>query len=288
MIQARENQIASRILDPTGVECSTPARIQLHINSTRQSGIIMIKSIIVTGGSRGIGAATARLAAQKGFAVCVNYQNAADAADAVVADIEAAGGKALAVQADVSNAADITRLFEATVNELGPLGAIINNGGITGPLARLDETSAEDIRRTIDVNLTGTALCCAEAVRRLSTKYGGPGGSIVNVSSAAARIGGANEWIDYAASKGGVDTLTIGLAIEVGNEGIRVNAVRPGLTDTDIHVTAGAPGRMAKMAPNIPMKRAASPEEIANAIIWLTSDEASYVNGAILDVAGGR
>lgn len=161
----------------------------------------MSKSIIVTGGSRGIGAATARLAAQKGFAVCVNYQSAADAANAVVADIKAAGGKALAVQADVSNADDISRLFETAVNELGPLGAVINNGGITGPLARLDETSAEDIRRTIDVNLTGTALCCAEAVRRLSTKYGGPGGSIVNVSSAAARIGGAHEWIDLPPAK---------------------------------------------------------------------------------------
>jgi NAD(P)-dependent dehydrogenase (short-subunit alcohol dehydrogenase family) len=248
----------------------------------------MNKSMIVTGGSRGIGAATARLAARKGFAVCVNYQGRKDAADAVVADIVADGGKALAVQADVSDAGDIKRMFDTTEAELGPLAVLINNAGITGPLMRLDETSAEDIRRTIDVNLTGAALCCAEAVRRLSSKYGGPGGSIVNVSSAAARIGGANEWIDYAASKGGVDTLTIGLAIEIGNEGVRVNAVRPGLTDTDIHETAGAPGRMASIAPNIPMKRAASPEEIANAIIWLTSDEASYVNGAILDVAGGR
>jgi NAD(P)-dependent dehydrogenase (short-subunit alcohol dehydrogenase family) len=247
----------------------------------------MSNCMIVTGGSRGIGAATARLAAMRGFAVCVNYHGRKDAADAVVADIEANGGRALAVQADVADAADVTRLFD-TATQLGPLAALVNNAGITGPLARLDETTAENIRRTIDVNLTGPALCAAEAVRRMSTRYGGQGGVIVNVSSAAARIGGAREWIDYAASKGGVDTLTIGLAVEVGGEGIRVNAVRPGLTDTDIHEAAGVPGRMAAMAPNIPMQRAASPEEIANAIIWLTSDEASYVNGAILDVAGGR
>jgi len=248
----------------------------------------MKKSMIITGASRGIGAATARLAARRGFAVCVNYQGNQGAADKVVAEILADGGQALAVQADVSNADDVSRLFETAISELGPLSSLVNNAGVTGPLLRLDETPALDIRRTIDVNLTGSALCAAEAVRRMSTRYGGTGGSIVNVSSAAARIGGAGEWIDYAASKGGVDTLTIGLAVEVGGEGIRVNAVRPGLTDTDIHETAGAPDRMANMAPNIPMKRAASPEEIANAIIWLTSDEASYVNGAIMDVAGGR
>ena len=248
----------------------------------------MKKSMIITGASRGIGAATARLAARRGFAVCVNYQGNQVAADKVVAEILADGGQALAVQADVSDADDVSRLFETAISELGPLSSLVNNAGVTGPLLRLDETPALDIRRTIDVNLTGSALCAAEAVRRMSTRYGGTGGSIVNVSSAAARIGGAGEWIDYAASKGGVDTLTIGLAVEVGGEGIRVNAVRPGLTDTDIHETAGAPDRMANMAPNIPMKRAASPEEIANAIIWLTSDEASYVNGAIMDVAGGR
>jgi NAD(P)-dependent dehydrogenase (short-subunit alcohol dehydrogenase family) len=246
------------------------------------------KSIIVTGASRGIGAAVARLAATRGFAVCVNYQGNQAAAEAVVADIEAAGGQALAVQADVSNAEDVIRLFDTNVEKLGPLAALVNNAGITGPLARLDETSADDIRRTIDVNLTGPILCAAEAIRRMSTRHGGNGGSIVNVSSAAARIGGANEWVDYAASKGGMDTLTIGLAIEVGSEGIRVNAVRPGLTDTDIHVSAGAPDRMATMAPNIPMKRAASPEEIAAPVVWLISEEASYTNGAILDVAGGR
>ena len=248
----------------------------------------MKKCMIVTGASRGIGAAAARLAAQRGFAVCVNYQGNQAAAEEVVAGIKADGGQAMAVQADVSDPDDVNRLFETAVSELGPLSSLVNNAGVTGPLLRLDETSAKDIRRTIDVNLTGSALCAAEAVRRMSTRYGGQGGTIVNVSSAAARIGGAGEWIDYAASKGGVDTLTVGLAVEIGNEGIRVNAVRPGLTDTDIHVTAGAPDRMANMAPNIPMKRAASPEEIANAIIWLTSDEASYVNGAILDVAGGR
>jgi len=252
------------------------------------AGIKMTKSMIVTGSSRGIGAAVARLAAARGFAVCVNYQNAREAADSVVADIVAAGGQAIALQGDVSNEEDIKRLFDTTETELPPLASVVNNAGIVSSLKRLDEKSADDIRRTIDVNLTGVALCCAEAVRRLSTKYGGPGGSIVNVSSAAARLGGANEWIDYAASKGGIDTLTLGLAAEVGAEGIRVNAVRPGLTDTDIHAAAGAPDRMSTMAPNIPMKRAASPEEIANAIVWLTSDEASYVNGSILDVAGGR
>jgi len=245
-------------------------------------------TLIVTGGSRGIGAATCIGAAERGYAVCVNYQGDKDSADQVVGAISAAGGRAIAVQADVGVSSDIIAMFKTAEAELGPITGLVNNAGITGPLGRLDSFSPEEIARTVTVNTTGALVCAAEAVRRMSTLHGGKGGAIVNISSAAARIGGAHEWVDYAASKGAIDSMTVGLAVEVAAEGIRVNAVRPGLTDTDIHDAAGATDRMATMAPNIPMQRAASPEEIANAILWLLSDEASYVSGAVLDVAGGR
>jgi len=245
-------------------------------------------TLIVTGGSRGIGAAISIRAARDGYAVCVNYQGRKDAADTVVAEIESSGGRAVAIQADVGNSNDIKRLFDEAQSEFGPITGLVNNAGVTGPIGRLDSFSAEDIAWTVNVNTTGAIICAAEAVRRMSTLHSGSGGAIVNISSAAARIGGAHEWVDYAASKGAIDTLTIGLAVEVATESIRVNAVRPGLTDTDIHVTAGVPERMANMAPKIPMQRAASPDEIANAIVWLLSEEASYVTGAIIDVTGGR
>ncbi len=245
-------------------------------------------TIIVTGGSRGIGAATCIGAAAQGYSVCVNYQGRKDRADTVVADIIEAGGRAIAIQADIGNRDEIPGLFDAAEAAFGPVKALVNNAGITGPLGRLDSFSAAEIARTIEVNTTGAIICAAEAVRRMSTLHGGTGGGIVNVSSAAARIGGAHEWVDYAASKGAIDTLTIGLAVEVATEGIRVNAVRPGLIDTEIHNAVGANNRMETMTPNIPMQRAASPEEVANTILWLLSDEASYVSGALLDVAGGR
>ncbi len=248
----------------------------------------MSGTLVITGASRGIGAATALAGASAGYAVCVNFQGRRDRAEDVVAQIEGIGGKALAVQADVGRAADVERLFQQAEEELGPITGLVNNAGITGPLSRLDETSAADIARTVEVNLTGALLCAAEAVRRMSTRQGGGGGAIVNVSSAAARIGGANEWVDYAATKGGLDSMTVGLAVEVASDGIRVNGVRPGLIETEIHAAAGALDRLGTIAPTIPMQRAGQPEEVAETILWLLSEKASYVSGAIVDVAGGR
>ena len=245
-------------------------------------------TLIVTGGSRGIGAATCLGAARQGYSVCVNYQSNIVRADQVVASIEDAGGRAFAIQADVGNSGDIVRLFETAEAELGPISGLVNNAAVSGPFGRLDSFSAEDIARTIEVNVTGAIICAAQAVRCMSTLHGGEGGAIVNVSSVAARLGAAHTWVDYAASKGAIDTLTIGLAMEVAREGIRVNAVRPGLIDTEIHDVEGARDRLTKLAPKMPMQRAAAPEEVANAILWLLSDEASYVSGAIIDVAGGR
>jgi NAD(P)-dependent dehydrogenase (short-subunit alcohol dehydrogenase family) len=245
-------------------------------------------TLIVTGGSRGIGAATCLGAARQGYAVCVNYQRNQARAEQVVASIQGVGGRAHAVQADVGNSDDIFRLFETAETELGPITGLVNNAAVSGAFGRLDSFSVEDITRTIQVNVTGSIICAAQAVRCMSTLHGGKGGAIVNVSSVAARLGAAHTWVDYAASKGAVDTLTIGLATEVAREGIRVNAVRPGLIDTEIHDVEGARDRLAKLAPNMPMQRAATPEEVGNAILWLLSDEASYVSGAIVDVAGGR
>ncbi|MEO6270197.1 MAG: SDR family oxidoreductase [Lautropia sp.] len=244
--------------------------------------------VMVTGGSRGIGAACARLAAQAGYAVCVNYTRDRKAAQAVVSGIVADGGRAAAVQADVSSEQEIVRLFEACDRELGPVTALINNAGVVAPAARVDEMDAERIMRVLRINVLGAFLAAREAVRRMSTRHGGKGGTIVNISSGAARLGSPGEYVDYAASKGAIDTMTIGLAREVAEEGIRVVAIRPGLIDTAIHESEGAVGKLARLAPTVPIKRAGSAEEVARAAVWLMGDQASYVTGAILDVTGGR
>jgi NAD(P)-dependent dehydrogenase (short-subunit alcohol dehydrogenase family) len=249
----------------------------------------MDRVMIVTGGSRGIGAATARLAARDGHDVCINYLSARDAAESVAAAVRAAGRRALLVQGDMAREADVVRLFETTVRELGPPTTLVNNaGGVSGTRRRIDALDWGDLERTVALNLVGAIGCCREAVRRMSTRHGGAGGSIVNVSSVAARLGAPNLWMDYAASKGGVDTLTVGLAVELAEEGIRVNAVRPGMIDTDLHATAGMPDRVARFAKHLPMQRAGTADEVAEAIVWLASPAASYVSGAIVDVAGAR
>jgi NAD(P)-dependent dehydrogenase (short-subunit alcohol dehydrogenase family) len=243
--------------------------------------------IVITGASRGIGAATARLAAQRGYTVCVNYLRNHDRAASVVGDIEAAGGSATAMQADISSEPEVLRLFEAA-SRLGPMTALVNNAGTLERQMRVEEMTAARIERIFATNVTGAFLCAREAVRRMSTKYGGEGGGIVNVSSGAARFGSPNEYVDYAASKGAIDTFTIGLAKEVAEEGIRVNAVRPGVVHTELHAQGGEPARVDRIKTLVPMQRGAQPEEIAAAILWLLSEEASYITGTILDVSGGR
>jgi NAD(P)-dependent dehydrogenase (short-subunit alcohol dehydrogenase family) len=242
---------------------------------------------IITGGSRGIGRATALAAASRGFKIVVGYASNEAAAQSTVAAIEASNGKAIAVKCDVGSEHDILELFKAA-DGFGTLGALVNNAGIVGPTTRVDEMSAERIQRMMAVNVTGSILCAREAVKRMSTRQGGKGGVIVNLSSVAARLGSPNTYVDYAASKGAIDSFTIGLGHEVAGEGIRVAAIRPGLIDTDIHASGGEPDRAHRLAPNVPMKRVGTAEEIANAIVWLMSDEASYVTSAILDVSGGR
>jgi NAD(P)-dependent dehydrogenase (short-subunit alcohol dehydrogenase family) len=244
--------------------------------------------LLVTGGSRGIGAATALLAARHGFAVAVNYSANAPAADAVVAQIRAGGGTAIAVQADVADEPQVMAMFQHIDATLGRLSALVNNAGVVDQAARLDQMDGARIRRMFDINVLGSLLCAREAVLRMSTRHGGPGGAIVNVSSVAARLGGSGQYVDYAASKGAIDTFTVGLAREVATEGIRVNAVRPGIIDTDIHASGGQPDRAREMAPVVPMQRAGSADEVAQGIVWLLSRDASYTTGAILDVAGGR
>ena len=244
--------------------------------------------LMITGGSRGIGAACARLAAAAGYDVCVNYARDETAARQVLAEVIAHGRRAIAVQADVGSEADVSRLFETCDRELGPVGALLNNAGVVAPASRVDAMDADRITHLLRINVLGSFLAAREAVRRMSTRHGGAGGVIVNVSSAAARLGSPGEYVDYAASKAAVDTLTLGLALEVADEGIRVAGVRPGLIDTDIHDSQGAVGRLARLAPSVPMKRAGTPEEVARAALWLMSDEASYVTGTVLDVAGGR
>ena len=243
---------------------------------------------IVTGGGRGIGAATARLAGARGYAVCVNYRRDAAAAHAVIDAVRDAGGRAIAVQADVAKESDVVRLFEEATRQFGPLTALVNNAGILERQARLDEMDGARFERVFATNITGAFLCAREAVRRMSTRHGGRGGGIVNVSSIAARLGAPGEYVDYAASKGAIDTLTTGLAREVAEEGIRVNAVRPGVIYTDIHASGGEAGRVDRVKSAVPMKRGGQPGEVANAILWLLSDESSYTTGAFIDVSGGR
>jgi len=248
----------------------------------------MASVLIITGGGRGIGAATARIAAARGYAVCVNYASNREAADGVVADIAKAGGRAIAVQADVSDESEVARLFQTVDKELGTVTSLVNNAGVIDKQARLAEIGSARLARMFATNVTGPFLCAREAVRRMSTKQGGAGGGIVNVSSAASRIGGGGEYLDYAASKGAIDTFTLGLAKEVALEGIRVNAVRPGIIYTEIHAAGGEPGRVDRMKSFVPLGRGGQPEEVAAAILWLLSGEASYITGTILDVAGGR
>lgn len=248
----------------------------------------MNPTLLITGGSRGIGAATALLAAQRGYAVAVNYTANSLAADEVVRQIRASGGKAIAVKADVGVEAQVMAMFETVDAKLGRLTALVNNAGVVDVAARVDEMSVERLKRMFDINVLGSFLCAREAVKRMSTRHGGAGGAIVNVSSVAARLGGSGQYVDYAASKGAIDTLTVGLAREVALEGIRVNAVRPGIIETDIHASGGQPDRTRQMAPMVPMQRAGSALEVARAIVWLLSEEASYSTGALLDVTGGR
>lgn len=246
------------------------------------------KVLIITGGSRGIGAATARLAAQSGYAVCISYLRNKAAASAVVDEILKAGGEAIALAADVSVEAEVVRLFEQVDEALGPVTALVNNAGVLEEHMRVEQMDAGRLSRVLSTNVIGSFICAREAVRRMSSANGGAGGAIVNVSSAAARLGSPNEYVDYAASKGAIDTFTLGLAQEVAAEGIRVNAVRPGVIYTDIHASGGEPDRVDRVKGAVPMQRGGTAEEVASAILWLLSDEASYSTGALLDVAGGR
>ncbi len=244
--------------------------------------------VLITGGSRGIGAATARLAAQQGYTVCVNYRTAREAADSVVGEITAAGGRAIAAQADVAVEDDVVRLFETCDRELGRLTALVNNAAILETQTRTENIDRARLERVFATNVFGAFACAREAVRRMSTKQGGTGGGIVNVSSVAARIGSPGEYVDYAASKGALDTMTVGLALEVAQEGIRVNGVRPGFIYTDMHASGGEPGRVDRVKAVIPMRRGGHADEVARAILWLLSDDASFTTGSFVDVAGGR
>jgi NAD(P)-dependent dehydrogenase (short-subunit alcohol dehydrogenase family) len=246
------------------------------------------KIVLITGGSRGIGAATARLAARRGYTVCITYVHNQAAAEAVVADITAAGGRALAMAADVSVEHEVIRLFEQLDAQVGPISALVNNAGILERQMRVDQMDAARLQRIFTTNVIGSFLCPCEAVRRMSTSHGGAGGAIVNLSSGAARLGAPGEYVDYAASKGAIDTFTIGLAKEVAAEGIRVNAVRPGVIYTEIHASGGEPQRVDRVKASVPMQRGGQAEEVAHAIMWLLSDEASYITGTCLDVTGGR
>jgi NAD(P)-dependent dehydrogenase (short-subunit alcohol dehydrogenase family) len=244
--------------------------------------------LVVTGASRGIGAAVASLAGRRGYRVCVNFLASEKEADEVVADIRRDGGEAIAVQADVSLGDDVERLFSTVDDRLGPVTALVNNAGVLFRQGRVDQINADRLHRVLATNVVGYFLCCRQAVLRMSTAHGGAGGAIVNVSSAASRLGSPGEYVDYAASKGAVDSLTRGLAVEVAGEEIRVNAVRPGFINTGIHASGGDPDRVARLQHALPMKRGGQPEEVADAVLWLLSPEASYVTGSFIDLAGGK
>jgi NAD(P)-dependent dehydrogenase (short-subunit alcohol dehydrogenase family) len=244
-------------------------------------------TLIITGASRGIGAAIAKLAGRRGYAVAVNFCAGKDEANNITREIIDHGGRARAIQADIAHEGQILNMFSQAEAELGPVRALVNNAAITGGLSRVEEVTREAIERTLAVNVTGAVLCAREAVRRMSTKHGGAGGAIVNISSRAAHTGAPGEWVHYAASKGAIDSFTIGLAREVALEGIRVNAVSPGLIETDIHAS-GQPGRLQRLMPSVPMRRSGLPEEVAEAVLWLLSSASSYSTGAIIEVSGGR
>lgn len=246
------------------------------------------RSILVTGGSRGIGAATARLAAERGYDVAINYAANRDAAEAVAADVRARGQRAITIQGDIGRQADVARLFETYDREFGQLDGLVNNAGILWPHARFVDIKPEQLERTLAVDLAGGFYAAQEAARRMSTRLGGKGGVIVNVSSMAAKLGGSFECLDYGVAKGGMDTLTVGIAKELAGEGVRVNGVRPGLILTDIHAGAGEPGRVARLTPTVPLQRGGTAEEVADVILWLLSDASSYVTGITIDIAGGR
>ena len=248
----------------------------------------MNKVLLITGGSRGIGAATALLASKEGYAVAVNFRANSLAADEVVRQIQANGGKAMAVQADVAIEADIMAMFETVDLKFGALSALVNNAGVVDAASRVDAMSGERLKRMFDINVIGSMICAREAVRRMSTKHGGKGGAIVNVSSIAASLGAAGQYVDYAASKGAIDTFTVGLGRELAAEGIRVNAVRPGVIDTEIHASGGQPDRAKTLASMLPMQRPGTAQEVAQAIVWLLSDQASYTTSSLLDISGGR
>ena len=263
------------------------SRIESGMTNTHQENILS-KVLIVTGGSRGIGAATALLAAGQGYAVAVNYAANSLAADEVVRQIRAGGGTAITVQADVSVEADVLAMFKKVDAKLGRLTALVNNAGVVDQVSRVDAMSIERLQRMFAINVFGSFMCAREAVKRMSTRYQGAGGNIVNVSSAAARIGSPGQYVDYASAKGAIDTFTMGLAKEVALEGIRVNAVRPGIIETDIHASGGLPNRARDVAPQVPMQRAGTAQEVAEAIMWLLSENSSYTTGSVIDVAGGR
>jgi NAD(P)-dependent dehydrogenase (short-subunit alcohol dehydrogenase family) len=248
----------------------------------------MDKIMLITGASRGIGAATARLAMKRGYAVCLNYRQKADAAIALCRELESQGGRAIAVQADVGVESDVLRMFETLDRKLGSLSVLVNNAGVLEQQMPVSSMSVDRLTRVLATNVIGSFLCAREAILRMSTRRGGSGGSIINLSSMAARLGSPNEYVDYAAAKGAIDTFTVGLSKEAAADGIRVNAVRPGLIYTDMHAAGGEPGRIERLKDTVPLKRGGQPEEVANAILWLASDEASYTSGTFIDVSGGR